>query len=175
MLDPNKIRLRIRHFLLQQSGNFRRSVAKNSRSHLSVSAVARELSGRITMSTRRLEKYLTKELGPKEVSITLSDLELFAGLKECSLSRFIAYLLEEEPGVQYLEGSQKEVVDFFQSLHEGHRRALCATLLSGKNLRRSEKLVELIIQLYALSDQDLATIESIAEAFNQRNKNQDLK
>ena len=175
MLDPNQIRLRVRHFLLQQSSNFRRSVAKNSLSSISVSAVARELSERINMPIRRLEKYLTKELGPKEVSITLNDLEIFADLKGLRLSHFIAYLLEEETAAQDLTGWRKGVVDFFQSLHEGHRRALGATLLSGKNLPRSEKLVELMIKLYALSDQDLATIESIADAFNQRNKSMDLK
>lgn len=170
MLDPNKIRLRIRHFLFQQSKLFQRTVAKSSESSLSISAVAGELAQQVSMSKRRLEKYLTKELGPKEVSITLTDLELFAGMKGVSLSGFIAYLLEEESSGEDLVGWKKSVVDFFQSLHEGHRRALAATMLSGKDAKRSEKLVELMIQLYTLSEQDLAAIEYIIEAFKQRTK-----
>jgi hypothetical protein len=171
-VDPEQIRLRIRHFLLQQSTIFRQSIAKNS-SLPPVLAIARELSRRIDMPPRRLQKYLARELGPKEIAITLNDLALIAGLKNLPLSEFLAYLLDEKAPPE-LTGWKKNAISFVQSLHEGHRRALDATLFSEKDHPRSERLIELIIQLYALNDQDISTIESIAEAFNLR-KNQGKK
>jgi hypothetical protein len=169
MLDPNKIRLRVRHFLLQQSVHFERIVSKDFKGTLPISSIARELSRKVDIPARRLQRYLAKELGPKEVSITLTDLELIAGMKNIPLSHFIAYLLEEEVPADH-SGWRKGVIDFVQSLHEGHRRALGATVFSGKNQQKSEKIVELMIHLYSLNDKDINAVESIVDAFSVRQK-----
>lgn len=168
MIDLNQVRLKIRHFLLQQSGLFHRSLEKGSDTPAPTSAIARELSKKINLPERRLQKYLTKELGPKEITITLTDMEQMASLKQLPLSHFIAYLLEEQFSNE-LVGWKRTAIDFFQNLHEAHRRALNATLFLSKNQKKNERLIELIIQVYSLGDQDLSTIESIVSAFKAKN------
>ena len=167
MIDSSHIRLRVRHFLLQQSVLFQRSIANHAQEKVPVSMIARELAKQIKMPARRLQKYLAKDLSPKDLSITLTDLELIADLKKIPLSQFLGYLLQEKTPND-LEGWRKNTLEFFESLHEGHRRALSATLFSGKNQQKSEKLIELLIQLYTLNEQDLSTVESIVGAFKLR-------
>lgn len=165
-----QIRLRIRHYLLQQSELFRRVAALGSGAMPPVSNMAEELSHKIPLPTRRLQKYLTEELGPKEIAVSLQDLQLLAQMQGYSVTEFVAYLFQEK--WMPTNGSlwQEAALAFLEKLHEGHRRALTMSLFSTQDHGKSEQLINLALQLYQLPKEDINTIESIIDAFVQRQK-----
>lgn len=164
MIDEEVLRLRIRHFLLQQSLLYQRAIAKNSKDLPSLSAMANELSKIIPMTARRLQKYLNKNLPPKEIAISLEDIGALSHLKKTSPSQFLSYLMEEKSGYQKKDDDM--LTRFFDSLHEGQRRSLKATIFSGKNEEKSERLIDLILTCYSLSENNLSIIETIAAALH---------
>lgn len=173
MIKEEHIRLRVRHFLLQQSEVFQKSIAEVFSSKASVIRIAEELSKKTGLSERRLQKYLAKDLNPKELSITLPDLSAIANLKNLSLSNFIAYLAEEKPLFsQSDKSSDKKDFSFLTHLHEGQRRLLNGTIFSDKNLVKSEMILDLMIEAYTLTEEDIKLIGSIIYALKIKNKHE---
>lgn len=166
-MDLENIRLRIRHFLLQHSVICNRTASKGSGDTAAVSAMARELSGKIDLNPRRLQKYLAKSLPPKDLSITLTDLQKFAHLKGDTLSNFLAYLLEEKIRPE-VSPSHQRLLESFGKLHEGHRRSLAASLFSGTDQKKAETIIDFSVKTYALNEKDIGTIADIIEVFHER-------
>ena len=110
---------------------YTRGASQSPDQPISVSSVAHELAKK-ELSPRRLQKYLSKTLPPKDLSIKLCDLEAIARLGDLQLGEFVAYLLQESRS-SLGSRTQSMIQDSLQSFHEGHRRALAATLFSGKN------------------------------------------
>ena len=159
-MDAEFIRLRVRHFLLQHSGLYRRALAKGQEMP-SVLSMSAELAKKTGMTARRLQKYLAERSQVKELSISLEDLEIFAQLAEQSTSTFIAYLLEESLSQPRAHDSDPKALQFIDALHEGHRRRLNSTLFSGKDQLKSEQVIDIAIRLYATDRETLNAIETI--------------
>lgn len=161
-LMNEKIRLRLRHFLLQKSEHYSRYLLNKNKSSMPITKIAEELSQITGLSQRRLLRLLSLEERPKEVSVRIEDLGIIAQLAQCSPADFLSYLLEERPS--NLSLNQKQSLDFLQSLHEGHRRSLNLTVFSGSDLKKSERCIDLVLLLYKLENKDLTIIEEITNA-----------
>ena len=142
-------------------------MAKNAESLPPVSAMSQELSKKFALSPRRLQKYLTKSIQPKELSITLNDLFEFSKIKGGRLGDFVSYLLEEDVQSE-MNVSQKKLIDAYGKLHEGHRRKLAAGIFSGKEQKKTELIIGYTIKVYTLNDKDIRAIGEIIEAFHER-------
>lgn len=166
-MDLENIRLRIRHFLLQHSTIYNRAASKGSEDTAAVSAMGQELAKKVDLNPRRLQKYLTKSLPPKDLSITLEDLQQFANLQGVKLSVFLAYILEERIQAEFSPSHQR-LLESFGKLHEGHRRSLAASLFSGKDQKKAESIIDLCIKAYALNEKDIKIIADVIETFHER-------
>jgi len=127
-----------------------------------ITKIAEELSQLTGISPRRLLRLLSLEERPKEVSVRIEDVAIIAELAQCSPADFLSYLLEERPS--NLSLSQKQSLDFLGQLHEGHRRSLNLTVFSGRDLKKSERCIDLMLLLYKLEAKDLTIIEEITNA-----------
>lgn len=160
MRIEERIRLRVRHFLLQKSVQFQRSL-KSTDTQPSISSLARELHKSLpTLAKRRLAKYLSPELSPKDLSVTMSDLIAFAELAAMSVGDFMAYLLEEKATRQQPEW-ERQALEFLYNLHLGHRRALKVQVFQAEQ-KRADEMIEILLAVSKLDDEGLKIARHLA-------------
>ncbi len=166
-MDYESLRDKIRHYLLQQSTLYKRSLL-NQEVDASVSHIARELQGKCLIGQRRLQKYLAEKINPKELSITIEDLIDFAQISGQDITSFIAYLFNQTNQTS-LKPWESQVLGFFRGLHLALRRDLNCTVFKELTPDSSD-ILELLIKLQALNKAQLGTIQTVTDAFFSQNK-----
>ncbi|MFK7824416.1 MAG: hypothetical protein AB8G05_09675 [Oligoflexales bacterium] len=165
----NEIKDKIKHFLLQKDKQYVNAI-KNNQTPPSMSQIATNLSRKCNVGVRRLRKYLSES--PTDLSISLEDLQNFSDLAGQNISSYIAYLYDEKLDSS-LNPRQIRLIDFFDRVHLSLRRELNLTIFSDNDVKKSEKILELLPCLYKLQQVDIEVIAHIIEAFrskSERNK-----
>lgn len=160
-LDFGSLKLKIRHFLLQNSEVYRRSM-KSSSNEVSFSQVAKELHKKCGIGERRLRRYLSEDINSKSLSITIDDLNCFRSLSNQTLLEFLAYLTGDN-----LEHSlswwQTSILDFFDELDLNTRRRLNCTVFDKKNYSKSAVLLDTMSSAINLDDKDIESISNFID------------
>ena len=158
--DYNRLRQKIKHFLLQKSKAYQRSLLGLG-SPPSQVQMAKSLSEVSILGQRRLQKYLSEDMNQKNLSITFEDIDAFAQLGDQSFADFLQYLTGTQRDESQWSGLKSDVLEILGRINMGLRRELKATLFNRDQFERSERILRISITLSRMNDLDFELAENI--------------
>lgn len=168
-LNIERLQLKVRHFLLQNSEAYKRSL-KGLNGEPSLSQVAKELHKKCGVGERRLRRYLSEDLDTKSLSITIDDLNRFRELSGQTLIEFLSYLTGDNQE-NSLSWWQTNILGFFDQLDLDTRRKLHCTIFDNNNFSKSECIFDIMSSAISLEESDINLVSDYVNFLHFKKKN----